>query len=343
MKKLTVGIAGAGRIGRIHAENLLGHAGARVKTVADLAPDRIRAWASGLSIPNVTADAGDIVADPEIDAILICSPTDTHTALIEQAARAGKAIFCEKPVSLDIGQTRQAVAAAERNGVLLQIGFNRRFDPSFSRARALVQAGEAGEPHIVSITSRDPAPPPSDYIRVSGGMFLDMTIHDFDMARFLCGSEVEAVHAEGAVLVDPAIGGLGDIDTAVTTLRFASGAIGVINNSRRAAYGFDQRAEVFGSKGSVAVRNEWPNTVEFSAGDGVRRDKPHYFFLERYSESYRLELDSFLDAVRNGMPAAVTGDDALRAERIAAAAKRSFAERRTVAIAEIETEIWQAG
>lgn len=335
MKILNIGLIGAGRIGRIHAENLLSLPGVKVKTVSDLDPHKIEAWAESVSIERVTDDAGEIFADPEIEAVFICSSTDTHTDLIERAAAAGKHMFCEKPISLDIAKTKQAIQAAERAGVQLQTGFNRRFDPNFSRVKTLVQEGRIGEPHIIKITSRDPAPPPFEYVKGSGGLFVDMAIHDFDMARYLSGSEVEEVSAAGAVLVDSKIGELGDIDTAVITLRFRSGALGVIDNSRRAVYGYDQRVEVFGSKGQVNVQNAFPNSAELSTEEGLYRDKPLYFFHERYKESYRREVESFIDAIRNGRTTPVTGYDGLQAEIIAHAARKSLAERRTVNVAEI--------
>jgi myo-inositol 2-dehydrogenase/D-chiro-inositol 1-dehydrogenase len=254
--------------------------------------------------------------------------------LIERAAAAGKHVFCEKPISFDLSRTKSAIEAVERAGLQLQTGFNRRFDPNFSRVRELIATGQIGDPHIIKITSRDPAPPPYEYIQVSGGLFVDMAIHDFDMARFLSGSEVEEVSVAGAVLVDPKIGELGDIDTAITTLRFSSGALGVIDNSRKAAYGYDQRVEVFGSKGQVHVQNEFPNSAELSTEQGVSRDKPQYFFLERYKESYRKEISDFIQAIRTGSPTSVTGYDGLQAERIAQAAKRSLVEKRAVKLSE---------
>ncbi|MCK9524923.1 MAG: inositol 2-dehydrogenase, partial [Limnochordia bacterium] len=276
-----------------------------------------------------------VISDPQVDAVLICSPTDTHADLIMACAKAGKDIFCEKPIANDIGKTREALDAVERAGVKLQVGFNRRFDPNFKRVRQLVQTQEVGEPHIIKITSRDPEPPPAEYSKSSGGIFMDMTIHDFDMARYLSGSEVTEVYAAGTVLIDPAIGEAGDFDTAVILLKFANGATGVIDNSRKAVYGYDQRAEVFGSKGSAAASNKTPTTVEVSTGEGVFSDKPLFFFLERYMESFAQELRDFVEALQTGTEPPVTGNDGLQSLLIALAATKSAHENRPVKIAEI--------
>ncbi len=222
--------------------------------------------------------------------MFICSSTDTHAQIIEEAAEAGKQIFCEKPIALDLAKIDHALAAVERAGVKLQIGFNRRFDPNFKRVRDAVAAGEIGTPHVLRITSRDPRPPPIAYVKVSGGIFLDMTIHDFDMARYLVGSEVESVYAAGAVLVDPEIGKAGDIDTTIITLQFANGVLGAIDNSRKAVYGYDQRVEVFGSAGMVACSNDLPNSAVVSNAGGVHGALPLFFFVERYTESYIAEM-----------------------------------------------------
>ncbi|MFD0958240.1 inositol 2-dehydrogenase [Paenibacillus chungangensis] len=332
---INIGLIGAGRIGQIHAENILTMPHVQVKTVSDLVPEKIKVWAESVSIPNVTNRVEDIFEDPSIDAVLICSSTHTHTDLIERAAVAGKHVFCEKPISFNIQQTKRAVEAIKQAKLQFQTGFNRRFDPNFSRVREWITEGRIGEPHIIKITSRDPAPPPYEYIKVSGGLFIDMAIHDFDMARFLSGSEVEEVSVAGAVLIDPMIGELDDIDTAITTLRFKNGSLAVIDNSRKAAYGYDQRVEVFGSEGQVNVQNQFPNSAELSNGQGVFKDKPQYFFLERYKESYLKEIKSFIDAIRCGDATPVTGEDGYQAELIALAAKTSLAEQRPVKISEM--------
>jgi myo-inositol 2-dehydrogenase/D-chiro-inositol 1-dehydrogenase len=281
------------------------------------------------------ADYRFLLDDPGLQAVLICSSTDTHAGIAIAAAEAGKHIFLEKPIDFDLQRIDAVLRAVERAGIGLQVGFNRRFDPSFAQARRLVAEGEIGTPHLLRITSRDPSPPPLDYVRASGGLFLDMTIHDFDMARFLMGSEVTEVHAAGAVLVDPAIGEAGDLDTAVVTLRFANGALGAIDNSRRAVYGYDQRAEVFGDGGMVAVGNHTPHAAVHSNARGVQSARPLYFFLERYTDSYVNELRAFLEAVRQGTPPPVTGHDGRQAVVLGLAALRSHQQGRPVKLSEI--------
>ncbi|UVI31395.1 inositol 2-dehydrogenase [Paenibacillus spongiae] len=336
MKKIKIGIIGAGRIGKIHADNLLRLPEAEVAAISDLyAGPELEAWAEARGIARVTKDSGSIIDDPDINAIFICSSTDTHVPLIKQAAAAGKHIFCEKPVSLDIAQTEEALEAVRQAGVQLQVGFNRRFDHNFRRVRELVETGEVGEAHVVKITSRDPNPPHPDYIKVSGGIFIDMMIHDFDMARFLTGDEVEEVYAQGAVRIDPIFAEHEDVDTAIVTLKFRGGALGVIDNSRQAVYGYDQRVEVFGSKGSVNVTNDHPNTAEISTSSGIMRDKPLHFFLERYNDAYVRETRLFIECLLSGKPLPVTGSDALQAERIALAAKLSSRLNRPVKLSEL--------
>ena len=336
---MKIGLIGAGRIGKLHGELLTYHIPqAAIKTVAEIDIDSIRPWAKQLNIFNLTTDTSDILNDPEIEAVLICSSTDTHAQLIIEAARAGKHIFCEKPIDFNIKKIKQALKSVQDAGVKLQIGFNRRFDHNFMKVREYVESGKLGAVHIVKITSRDPAPPPLAYLKVSGGIFLDMTIHDFDMARYLSISEVEEVYAQGAVLVDPAIGGIGDVDTAITTLKFKNGAMGVIDNSRQAVYGYDQRAEVFGSKGYVEVENDFPNSAKLSTADGVTRDKPQYFFLERYKMSYIEELKTFVDAVAKDKEPPVTGSDGLQPVLIGTAALKSLKERRPVKIQEVDKD-----
>ncbi|WP_138754159.1 inositol 2-dehydrogenase [Paenibacillus sinopodophylli] len=333
--KITIGIIGAGRIGKIHADNLLRLPQVQIKAVSDLfaGPELIE-WASVRGIEKVTKDSSEIINDPSIDAVFICSSTDTHVPLIKEAAKAGKHVFCEKPLSMDIKRTEEAVQAAEEAGIKLQIGFNRRFDHNFKRVREHVLIGSVGTPHIIKITSRDPNPPPEAYIQVSGGIFMDMMIHDFDMARFLTGSEVTEVYAQGGVLIDPVFGKYGDVDTAIVTLRFENGALGVIDNSRQAAYGYDQRVEVFGSKGSVTASNDHPNTAEVSSAEGVIRDKPLHFFLERYNEAYIDETKQFVECLTNGQSLPVSGEDGVKAETIALAAKLSHQLGRPVRISE---------
>jgi len=333
---INAGIIGAGRIGRAHAANLVYRLPeVNLVAIADVVAEAAEKLAGELGLPAAYQDPRRILDDPQIDAVLICSSTDTHARFIEEAAQAGKQIFCEKPIALDLAEIDHALAAVERAGVRLQIGFNRRFDPSFARVRQAVAAGEIGEPHLLRITSRDPAPPPLAYVQVSGGIFLDMTIHDFDMARFLMGREVEAVYAAGSVLVDPAIGQAGDVDTAVVTLHFAGGALGVIDNSRRAVYGYDQRVEVFGSGGVVSADNAYPNTVQIGDAQRVHRDLPLNFFMERYTESYVNELRAFVRCIMDDTPPPVSGLDGRLAVVMGYAARRSLVEGRPVRLDEI--------
>ncbi len=333
---INVGVIGAGRIGRLHAENLMVRIPeANLIAVSDVLVEAAETVAAGLGVPAAYQDHRRILEDRAIDAVLICSSTDTHAQLIEEAAGAGKQIFCEKPIALDLGQIDRALAAVDRAGVKLQIGFNRRFDPNFARVREVVAAGQIGEPHLLRITSRDPAPPPLAYVRVSGGIFLDMTIHDFDMARFLMGSEVEEIYAAGGVMVDPEIGQAGDIDTTIITLHFANGALGTIDNSRQAVYGYDQRVEVFGSGGCVTADNNYPNTATISDARRVHRDLPLNFFMERYVESYVAEMKAFVACVVNDTPPPVTGLDGRIPVVMGYAAKRSLAEGRPVSLDEI--------
>lgn len=332
-RKIKIGVIGAGRIGKIHTENIVyGVKGVEVKYISDLYVDKIKDWAEGLGVSRLTADYKEILADPEIDAVIICSSTDTHSQITIESANAKKHIFCEKPIDYDIDRIHRALDAVRKAGVKFQVGFNRRFDHNFKRVHELILEGKIGEPHIIKITSRDPAPPPPEYARVSGGMFLDMTIHDFDMARYLSGSEVVEVYASGAVLVDPEIGKAGDIDTAVITLKFKSGALGVIDNSRKAVYGYDQRVEVFGSGGCISVSNDTPSSAVLSVEEGVYSEKPKYFFLERYMESFATEMKMFVDAIINDSAPAVTGIDGLKPVLIGLAAKRSLTEGKPIRI-----------
>jgi myo-inositol 2-dehydrogenase / D-chiro-inositol 1-dehydrogenase len=338
--RITIGIIGAGRIGKLHAENLSYFVPqARIKAIADVnMTAQIEAWAKDLGIQVVAKDPSVIFGDKEIQAVFICSSTDTHADFVIKAAQAGKHVFCEKPVDTTVPKVKAALEAVKKAGVKLQVGFNRRFDHNFRRVRDLVESGAVGSPQIVKISSRDPAPPPVSYVAVSGGIFLDMMIHDFDMARFQAGSDVVEVFAQGAVLIDEGIGKAGDVDTAIVTLKFANGAIGVIDNSRKAVYGYDQRVEVFGSKGSAEAANDTPSTVKLSSEAGVVGDKPLYFFLERYKEAFVAEEKAFVAAVAEGKPTPVTGEDGLQDLYIALAAKKSLAEGRPVKVSEISGE-----
>jgi myo-inositol 2-dehydrogenase/D-chiro-inositol 1-dehydrogenase len=300
--------------------------------VADPNLDAARAVGQACNVPRSVSDWYDVVTDPEVEAVVICSPTDTHAPILEAAAAAGKHVFCEKPIDLDLQRATAAVAAASRAGIRLQVGFNRRFDPSFARVAAGVRRGEIGTPHLVRITSRDPEPPPVSYVRGSGGMFLDMSIHDFDMARFLTGQEVVEVHAMATSLVDIEIGRAGDVDTAIISLRFADGMLGCIDNSRRAVYGYDQRIEVFGERGALTADNTAPTTVSRWDASGRIAERPHFFFLERYRDAYIAEMQEFVTALQEEREPAVGGRDGLQALRIGLAARRSRQENRPVAV-----------
>lgn len=333
---MILGLIGAGRIGKLHGEVITYQVdSASIKTVSDVNTTGLKEWAEPLGIKNITNNYMDILNDPEIEGVMICSSTDTHADLIIESAKAGKHIFCEKPVDFDVAKIKLALDTVKEAGVKLQIGFNRRFDHNFNQVQREVNEGKVGDVHIVKITSRDPAPPPVEYIKVSGGLFLDMMIHDFDMARFLSGSEVEEVFAYGAVLVDDAIGKAGDVDTAIVNLKFKNGAMGVIDNSRQAVYGYDQRVEVFGSKGMLMAENDHPTTVKLMTEKRVESDKPKYFFLERYKESYASELIAFVKAIVNNEETLVVGNDGLAPVLIGLAAKRSLDEGRPVTIKEI--------
>jgi len=333
---VNVGVIGTGRIGQLHARHLAFRVpGASVSAISDIYLAAAEKSASELGVTTVMGDYRRMLDMPEIDAVVICTSTDTHAQIIEDAAEAGKHIFCEKPIDFDLDRIDIALSAVKQAGVKLQIGFNRRFDPNFAQVRESVVAGEVGDPHMLHIISRDPAPPPIEYIKVSGGIFLDMTIHDFDMARFLIGSDVEEIYAVGGVMVDPAIGEAGDIDTAVITLRFANGVIGTIDNSRQAVYGYDQRVEVFGSGGMVSADNVYPNTTVVSNAHDVRRDLPLNFFMERYIDAYVAEMNSFINCIQKDRIPEVTGEDGRIPVVMGYAAQKSYKERRPVNLKEI--------
>ena len=336
MKQLNIGIIGAGRIGKVHMQSITYNVpSARVLGITDVFKDGLQELADKYGIPKVYNDYKEMLADEEIDAVLVCSSTDTHADISIEAAEAGKHIFCEKPVDLTPEKVKAVIAAVEKAGVKLQVGFNRRFDHNFAHVRSLINDGKVGNLELIKITSRDPEPPSAEYAAVSGGMFLDMTIHDFDMARFLAGSDITEVYVNATCLVDPAIGEAGDVDTAIINLKFENGALGVIDNSRRAAYGYDQRIEVFGSLGAAMAANDTPTNVTVMNADGVTTDKPLYFFLERYMQSFRDEMIQFVDAVQNDKATPTTGLDGLNSILVALAAKKSVAEGRAVKISEI--------
>jgi myo-inositol 2-dehydrogenase / D-chiro-inositol 1-dehydrogenase len=333
---INVGVIGAGRIGKIHTNTLVTRiSAASVLAVADVFLDAAEELARTYNIRQATDSHRRILEDPAINAVIIGSSTDTHAQFIIEAAQAGKHIFCEKPIDFDLNRIDAALAAVEQAGVKFQVGFNRRFDPNHRRVKQAVESGEIGTPHLLHIISRDPAPPPLEYIRVSGGMFLDMTIHDFDMARFLIGDEVEEVYAAAGVQVDPAIGEAGDVDTALITLKFRSGVMGMIDNCRRAVYGYDQRVEVFGSKGAASTANWYPNAATISDANSVRRDLPLNFFMERYTDSYIAEMEAFVDAILNDKPVPVAGVEGRIPVVMGIAARRSYDENRPVKLSEI--------
>jgi myo-inositol 2-dehydrogenase/D-chiro-inositol 1-dehydrogenase len=319
---MRIGLLGAGRIGQIHARSAAAHKIAKLVAVTDVDAKAAAAIAAETGAA-VAKSIPDIIADKSIDAVLICTPTDTHADLIEQAAKAGKAIFCEKPVDLSAERVRACLKVVADTKAKLMIGFNRRFDPSFAALQKRLAAGEVGTPEIVTILSRDPGPPPVSYITRSGGLFRDMMIHDFDMARFLLGEEPVEVTAMAACLVDPAIGQVGDIDTAVVTLKTKSGRLCQISNSRRATYGYDQRIEVHGSGGLLRAHNQHATTVEKATSEGFNSDPALHFFLERYALAYRAEMDMFVAGVTEGKPLAPTGEDGLKALLLADAAEKS--------------------
>ena len=321
---------GAGRIGAIHAANIASHPDARLRIVAD--PDRAAAERLAGRYGAAVGSQAEALGDPAVNAVVIASSTDTHADIVEAAARAGKAVFCEKPLDLDRRRAEACVAAARECGVPLMVGFNRRFDPSFARLERQIRDGRIGRLELLPITSRDPAPPPIESVRHSGGLFRDMMIHDFDMARWLMGEEPVEVFATASVLVDAAIGEAGDVDTAVATLRTPSGALCQISNSRRAIYGFDQRIEALGSKGALRAENMAESTVSFAGADGIISDKPLRFFLERYAEAYRRELDHFIGAVASGAVPMVGGRDGVKALVLADAALESLRTGRPVRV-----------
>lgn len=335
-EQLRFGVIGAGRIGRLHIEHLMRRIpNAIVTTVSDVVREAAESAAEEFSVSRVVIDARELINSSEVDAVVICSSTDTHAQFITEAARAGKHIFCEKPIALEIDAIDEALGEVERAGVKLQIGFNRRFDANYRRVWEHIDAGDLGDVHMIHIVSRDPAPPPVDYVRVSGGIFLDMAIHDFDMARYLVGDEPETIYAVGGVRISSEIGEAGDVDTALCTLTFRNGVFVTIDNSRQAVFGYDQRVEAFGSAGMVRIDNNAQNNAVLSTGKAVQRDLPLNFFMDRYIDSYIAELEAFIDAVRRNEPTPVDGNDGRVPILMGYAAKKSLAEGRPVALSEI--------
>jgi len=325
MGKVNIGVIGIGRIGRMHTRNLKYQVlGVNVLGVADVLEKVAQGITKDLEIPISEKDYRVLLENKDIDAVVICSSSNTHAQIISEAAQAGKHIFCEKPIALDIDKIDQAITAVKNAGVKLQVGFNRRFDPSFKKAKELVAKGIIGTPHLVRITSRDPEPPPISFVKVSGGIFLDMMIHDFDMARYLLDQEVIELMAVGSCLVDPAIGEAGDIDTAIVTLKYENGAWGTIDNSRKAVYGYDQRIEIFGSEGCVMVGNPTPTEVMVNGAEDTRTDKPLYFFIERYQEAFLAEMKEFIQCIQEDTKPPVGGFDGKISVQMGYAAKESL-------------------
>jgi myo-inositol 2-dehydrogenase/D-chiro-inositol 1-dehydrogenase len=330
---IRFGLLGAGRIGKVHAKAVTGDPAAKLVAVADAMPAAAQAIADQYGADVRTIEA--IEAAKDVDAVVICTPTDTHADLIERFVRAGKAVFCEKPIDLSLARVKQCLDVVRAEKGTLMVGFNRRFDPHFRAVRAEIDKGSIGAVEMVVITSRDPGAPPVDYIKRSGGIFRDMTIHDFDMVRFLLGEEIEEVVATAAVLVDPEIGKAGDYDSVQVMLRTASGKQAVISNSRRATYGYDQRIEVHGSKGMAAAENQRPVSIEVANGAGYTRPPLHDFFMTRYTEAYAAEIAAFIAAMGGKGAASPSGEDGLIALALADAALKSVAEKRVVRLDEV--------
>ena len=326
-------LLGAGRSGKVHAGAIASDKRAKLIAVADSNQDAARAIADAAGAQVRSID--EIENSSDVDAVLICTPTNTHADLIERFSRAGKAVFCEKPIDLNIERVRACLDVIKETGGKVMLGFNRRFDPHFAAVRKAIDEGRIGKVEMVTITSRDPGAPPAEYIKVSGGIFRDMTIHDFDMARFLLGEEIATVSASASVLVDPKIGELGDFDSASVILTTASGRQCVISNSRRASYGYDQRIEVHGSDGAVSAENQRPVSIEVASKDGYTRPPLHDFFMTRYTDAYAAEIASFIDAIDGGKAPTPSAEDGLQALALAEAALLSVKEGRTVKVAEV--------
>ena len=332
MNPLKVGVVGLGRIGQVHIENLVYRIPAANVVTASTPSKTGYDFAKNLGVMEIHQDSLKVIQHKEVEAVILCGPTNTHLPHIKAAAKAGKHIFCEKPLELTVKKIEQIHKMVTKANVKLQVGFNRRFDPNFAAVQQQVKTGKIGDPHILKITSRDPAPPPIKFIKVSGGLFMDMTIHDFDMARFIVGSEVVEVFAKAAVRVDKAIGKAGDIDTAVITLKFANGCLASIDNSRQAVYGYDQRLEIFGSKGMRKIDNTYPTTLQQFDKKGSHRSLPYNFFMDRYTESYCNELRAFIDSVQQDKRVIGGVYDALMATKIAIAANESVRKNKPVAL-----------
>ncbi|MEM9141708.1 MAG: inositol 2-dehydrogenase [Bacteroidota bacterium] len=332
---INIGIIGVGRMGKIHLENLSRKIEG-VHLIAAVNPGKAgQEFAREQGVKNVSDDIDLILGNPEIDAVLISSPSDTHSEYALRAAKVGKAVFCEKPIDKSLVKSRETISAISDLGIPLMIGFNQRFDVNFAKVKGEVSKGKIGDLRSLHIISRDPLPPPISYIKKSGGLFKDMTIHDFDMARFIMGCEVEEVFAHGNCLVDPAIGEAGDIDSATVILKFENGAVATIENCRQSKYGYDQRLEVFGSEGMIKVDNPLKSELHIATERGTVLDRHLNFFMDRYAASYLEEIQHFVDALNHSRPMPVTGEDGLKAMVLAQAANASLRENRPVRVADI--------
>jgi len=335
MRKVKLAVIGTGRMGSVHVRNLVRYVPeADLVAICDIRLDVAQSVADELGIQHVVEDYHELLADPELDAVLIAASTNAHDYIMKDAAQAGKHIFCEKPLALELAKIDESLKVVEKAGVKLQVGFNRRFDKSFQKVKEIVASGKIGRPCIMHITSRDPEVPSMEFMRVSGGMFMDMTIHDFDMARFQVG-EVEEIYAIGGVLIEPKLNKFGDIDTNIVTLKFANGAVGVIDNSRQAVYGYDQRLEVFCSNGTAMAENDKENTTVMANPDGFHSSRIPHFFMNRYAPCYVEEVRQFIECVREDEPTPITGKDGRAAVVLGYAAWKSYRENRPVKISEI--------
>ncbi len=332
-KKIVAGIIGGGRIARIHAENIARNIeDVEIRYVSDVVPEIPAKWAAGAGVKNVVSDSNIILNDPEVQAVLVCTPTNLHCETAIRVARAGKDVFCEKPIDLSLEKIETALAEVKKAGVRMQVGFNRRFDHNYRKVYDAIQAGKIGKPLTIKLTVREYQAPPVSYLKTSGGIFLDMAIHDFDLVRFMAGSEVESVYAMGSVSVAPEVAEANDIDTAVTILRFKNGAVGVIEDCRKSGYGFDDRLEVFGTKGMASTGADTYANVEFACDGGFQRDGLMHSFDERFSSGLRDIMVDFFNNIREGKPASVSGEDGYESMRIGFAAKQSWQEGRIITL-----------
>lgn len=335
-KKINVAIIGVGRIGSIHFKNLKSNDSVNIKYLCDIAADD--SWKKKYEGYTVITDYEEVLSDSSVDAVLICTPTDLHPAMVSAAAKAGKNIFCEKPLGFDMNEILNSYEDVKKSNIIMGVGFNRRFDKNFYRIVEHRQLGNIGEPQVLKITSRDPEPPSIDYVKHSGGLFMDMMIHDFDMARFIPDHEITEVYATGANLIDPTIADAGDIDTAIVTLTYDNGMIGVIDNSRQAVYGYDQRIELFGSKGMAKANNVNDTTTEYYSSEDVQSDKPMFFFLQRYMDAYKSEIEQFISLVEGkeiGDRVLGSYEDGIKAIKLAEAAAKSLRDKKPVKIEDL--------